>query len=695
MEKSSRKCNFAGMNKLVDQYRNGERDFLGPKGARGIVRKKVVSELPKDPREVKLAKLKPVNLSEEPEGVKLRGFSDFKGLRQDIYDGVLDQVKESFPVSYGGVRLELDDLAYADDEDFSLSAQKAAILQDKFMGRRLRGTFRLYDDKTDEQLDESTLTLMKVPHLTDRGTFIHGGNEYVSMMQSRLIPGAYSRRQANGELETQFNVRSGTGAAFRVAMNPKDAQFRMRIKQSNLHLYSLLHDLGVPDETLKDTWGEEVLAVNKAKYDRRVFDKAYQRLLPAYAQEAGIDHEGKKKAIIEALERSKVNKNVLQRNLPNLFERRKAAEWKAQWMGKKAAMVQDAGIDSFSRPELQTLATFLNQEHQAGIDIHLANAHLRQAIVDAILKLSDINPNLLAAADMLENSKVASAIDGLLQAKEESDNERYMEKTRILMQLMNENPDDFLVDDRSGKYWGITHVPTGFQIHVDRSAVPAAVGAKTASDGGDGGGGTGGSESGGTLGSGNATEENFYDDLNFRREQLRGGKTKKCVKKDEDGKCVKYASLQDVIDQAELVGSRGRARHYGREEPEGRDYDYAKFTDDPEESENFRALLERLIEEEGFQRKDWDDGSLTAFDDTHDISLHPSSKKEKMMKVWELIEGGMDKNEAWDKVNQEAEDTYLYSAVPGAALESVLEKGLMSSKAILDDEEALKLLLDR
>jgi hypothetical protein len=46
------------------------------------------------------------------------------------------------------------------------------------------------------------MTLLKVPYLTGRGTFIRDGNEWGTINQTRLIPGAYSRYQNNGDLET-------------------------------------------------------------------------------------------------------------------------------------------------------------------------------------------------------------------------------------------------------------------------------------------------------------------------------------------------------------------------------------------------------------------------------------------------------------------------------------------------------------
>ena len=85
----------------------------------------------------------------------------------------------------------------------TLLAHAKALHEDGFLARRLKGTVTLTDSKTGEVLDQKkSITLMKVPFLTGRGTFIRDGNEWGTINQTRLLPGAYSRYQNNGDLET-------------------------------------------------------------------------------------------------------------------------------------------------------------------------------------------------------------------------------------------------------------------------------------------------------------------------------------------------------------------------------------------------------------------------------------------------------------------------------------------------------------
>ncbi len=382
--------------------------------------------------------------AELPEGVELRDYDDYKTLRGQIFNNVKTAFEESFPASYGGVRVELDNVRYEGPEDYNLKDQKEAILYDKFLTRRLRGTMRMFDEETGDQVDETDISLARVPWLTQRNTFIHGGNEYSSIMQSRLLPGVYTRRQANGHLETQFNVRPGTGKGFRVGFEPDTAQYRLRISQANLHLYSLLKDMGTSDEDLKKRWGEDIWAANAAKYDSRVFDKAYQRLVPNKLRKPDATPQEKAEAIKNAMDAASINRYVVAKNLPGMLGTKQASEQRAVWAGRQA--VKEAA----------------------------------ERAIDAIPFAPDYTPDeCIQSAWTFEFEKRAAieALPTMLKAKEYSDNKQYNRKAELMLLLMQARPDEFIVDQDDDKFPGITHTPTGFRMHVPKAIIPKSVSA--------------------------------------------------------------------------------------------------------------------------------------------------------------------------------------------------------------------------
>ena len=343
----------------------------------------------------------------------MREWDDVPARRTAIFDSVLTSMAKQFPQSYGGVRLEVNDLHYDGPEEFSLADQKRALLSNRYLHRKLKGVVRLVDEATGTPIEERPMTLMKVPVLTQRGTFIHNGSEYTTMHQARLLPGVFTRRKSTGELESHFNVRRGTGNSFRVHLEPDTGLFKMDIGQASLRLYSLLHDLGIPDEKLEAAWGPELLAKNKTKYDPRVFEKAYMRLVRR--ADPNVSREDKARLILEAMNGAKLNRGVVERTLPNRFNRKVATVWKrgAVMEVPDPVPVPDEK-DDFSKADYLLLAQFLNKNFQAGIPLTLPTGEL----VDVILaELKKAMPN--ASPGMMEQMmqfKEAARESGCLMA---------------------------------------------------------------------------------------------------------------------------------------------------------------------------------------------------------------------------------------------------------------------------------------
>lgn len=316
--------------------------------------------------------MKPVTL---PSGVELRDPHDMDTLRNNIFDrvaqGMMNHVNGH---EYGNVRLELDNLGYADKEHYTLAEQREKLLSDDHLSRRLRGNIRLIDTETNKVLDiKENVTLAKVPYLTQRGTMLHNGSEYSPISQSRLLPGAYTRERDNGELETQFNVRPGTGRAMRVQFNPTDAVYRIKIGNTNVHAYSLFKDLGYSDEQLAESWGSDILALNQKRYDPKALDRVYNRMVREWDRKPGATREDKVQAVKEALNNAQIAENIAKRNLPSLFDRTKSAAWRHMAMGmeKTASFIEHRKLGEVWNPDLDPEQAF---ESLAELDFDLASA---------------------------------------------------------------------------------------------------------------------------------------------------------------------------------------------------------------------------------------------------------------------------------------------------------------------------------
>lgn len=189
---------------------------------------------------------------------------DYKTMRGLIFEKVKKSVEKRFPLYNNKYVLTVEDVDYADPDTFSYKDEKEAILNGKSVGRRLRGRYVLKDAATDKVISRTPLqTLLKVPYMTDRGTFIDQGHEYTFNNLLRLEPGAYSKRNNDDELTTQFNVKKGTGAGFNMKFTPSKGLFQINRGTANAPAYTVMKDLGVTDEQMKASWGDELFKLNK------------------------------------------------------------------------------------------------------------------------------------------------------------------------------------------------------------------------------------------------------------------------------------------------------------------------------------------------------------------------------------------------------------------------------------------------
>jgi 2'-5' RNA ligase len=326
-----------------------------------------------------------------PPGVEITAWDDFPKKRQQILTGAKTALQESFPQSYGGVRLELHDLDYDNPKEFTLSEQKDALMKNQFLHHKLKGTLKLFDEKTGALLDQKTQTLMRVPYLTERGTFLHNGNEITTNSQARLMPGIYTRRKNSGEIESQVNAKRGSGSSFRVRLEPESGLFKVDIGQSSLRLYSLLKDIGVSDQQIEKTWGPELLKKNQDSYDARVFEKAYDRLVRRPDPKA--TREQKVEAIKQALDNTQVDRSVVMRTLPNLF----ATKFSSMLAFDPTMPRPQSEKKEFNHDDCLMLAELLNQKFHAGIPLDAPTSEIVAMVMGEIQKLMpSVNEQMLA-----------------------------------------------------------------------------------------------------------------------------------------------------------------------------------------------------------------------------------------------------------------------------------------------------------
>ena len=218
-----------------------------------------------------------------PQGVTLREFDDTRAARKAIYAGTLEALKKRFPLENKSYRLELSNVRFTGPQDFTLAQQKQALLTDKNLHTPVSGRFRLIRKSDNAVVDEKDEVVMNVPYYTDRGTIINNGSEYTVANQLRLRPGVYTRIRRSGDVETQFNVKPGTGRGFRLRMEPSTGVITVNVGHANMPLYPLLKALGVSDRQMQKAWGSDVAYANAQKANSVSGRSAVDKLYKAFA----------------------------------------------------------------------------------------------------------------------------------------------------------------------------------------------------------------------------------------------------------------------------------------------------------------------------------------------------------------------------------------------------------------------------
>jgi DNA-directed RNA polymerase subunit beta' len=187
---------------------------------------------------------------------------------EDLKRGIETTMQDLFQFEGKRSKLKLHGIEVRDDKEAGdIRAQREAIRKGKSWTVPVYGDVSLL--RNGKEVDRKKVLLMHLPRTTDRFGYIVDGNEYQVLNQFRLKSGVYHRIAPNGDALSEFNLANSdqfaNGKSFKLRFDPSSAVFYLKHRNSNVPLYSMLQQLGVSDDKLRDMWGDEILAKNKAK----------------------------------------------------------------------------------------------------------------------------------------------------------------------------------------------------------------------------------------------------------------------------------------------------------------------------------------------------------------------------------------------------------------------------------------------
>lgn len=194
--------------------------------------------------------------------------TDFKTVGERIRENVRQAVLSRFPLSNDQYTLRIENLAYEKPKRQHLRDEKEAILNNASLGDRLRGDWVLIDNATGKELQRKTATLMNVPRMTERGTFIRNGSELALKHMFRLRPGVYARIKDNGIIAAHINPAQTTGRQMSMELDPEAGVLYMTRGTRMYGVLPMLRAAGVSEDAIRTAWGDELYQMNLGKYGR-------------------------------------------------------------------------------------------------------------------------------------------------------------------------------------------------------------------------------------------------------------------------------------------------------------------------------------------------------------------------------------------------------------------------------------------
>lgn len=194
--------------------------------------------------------------------------SDFATVGQRIRDNVVKAIETRFPVVGEKYTLKVENVHYEKPKQTELKEEKEVILKDGSLNDRLKGTWVLYDNATGKEVSRKNATLLNVPRMTSRGTFIRNGSEIGLKHMFRLRSGVYTHIKNNGRVSAHINPEQTTGQQMSVEMEPSTGVFSISRGTRTYGLLPILKAAGVPDDVVKGYMGDDLYKANYAKYGK-------------------------------------------------------------------------------------------------------------------------------------------------------------------------------------------------------------------------------------------------------------------------------------------------------------------------------------------------------------------------------------------------------------------------------------------
>lgn len=311
---------------------------------------------------------------------------------------LMNGIQRQFPIENDNYRLIIDNI-HAVKKEYDHNDEKDAILKSRSLTYPIRGDISLVNKHTNNVVDKETgFSLMDSFPLTKKHALVYKGNNYSVANQLQLLPGIYTRRKGNGELESHINTE--TGRSFSITLDPLTGIFYAIIDSARSPIAPLLIDVfNIPSSEVikyvpKEIWKNNVLSYdgNEAKQ----LNWLYTKLVSTSLQKAGSTKEEMIATLRSSMEGAKLSERTtgitLGQSVPALNGQALLLTLRNLVQVYKGEREED-NRDSLQFKRVQNLPDYLQRRFEPGKE-HASVVKIRDKIKFHLGRVDQNNPKI-------------------------------------------------------------------------------------------------------------------------------------------------------------------------------------------------------------------------------------------------------------------------------------------------------------
>ncbi len=183
---------------------------------------------------------------------------------EDVKREVTSALTELFPIEEGDKQIRLENLIVEDNIDpADVTAQAAALDEGKTLAVPVKADVVV--SRNGRDVGRRRMKVLDLPRMTERGSFIHNGNEYhISNLFTRKA-GVYHRVRESGDAVADFNLANKSqfaGRRLKIRYDPATSEVSVMREDSMIPLVDFLRMAGTPDSRIKEALPPSVWEAN-------------------------------------------------------------------------------------------------------------------------------------------------------------------------------------------------------------------------------------------------------------------------------------------------------------------------------------------------------------------------------------------------------------------------------------------------